>query len=225
MFLFLGTINTDNLSLLGLTMDLSGPSAFMDAADPFWTPNASDPGGMYCFEQQPDSVRNGLRSFAQCLSHLVVDRTGVNPVERTSSHFDLIYKKRYLQLMRGRLGLERERAGDSELIDTLVKLLEGGKRIRGFNPSRQLTKPFSTDSRADPQVFFRQLCLFRTYIPPIRNSNLPEVPDYGELLAKWHVERADRRSKTPPDPDAIRKRTKVWLEVYTARVFRESEAW
>lgn len=200
-----GTINTDNLSVLGLTMDLSGPSGFADAADPFWTPNLSDPGGMYAFSEQPDAVRNGLRSLASCLSHLVVDRTGISPVERISTHFDLRFKKRYLELMRSRLGLFTQRSGDSELVDKLVTLLE--------------------DCRADPQIFFRQLCLFRAYIPPIRNSNLPEIPNYAEMLVRWHVSRADRRRRSPPDPEGIRKRTKEWFDAYTARVFRECEAW
>ncbi|KAI9013600.1 hypothetical protein DFJ74DRAFT_636082 [Hyaloraphidium curvatum] len=200
-----GTINTDNLSVLGLTMDLSGPSAFMDAFDPNWTPNLSDPGGLYAFDQQPDAVREGIRTLARSLAHLVADRTGADPVERTAAHFDACFRRRYLELMRARLGLAREREGDGELTDSLVGLL--------------------AEAKADAHVFFRQLCKWRAYIPPIRGSNLPEVPDFPGMLAKWHAERGGRRGGPGEDAEGVRKRASEWFERYTARVFRESEAW
>ena len=49
-----GVLNTDNMSVLGLTIDY-GPFGFMDAFDPSFTPNTSDlPGRRYCFRNQPD---------------------------------------------------------------------------------------------------------------------------------------------------------------------------
>eukprot|EP00246_Nothoceros_aenigmaticus_P010001 TRINITY_DN26287_c0_g1_i1.p1 TRINITY_DN26287_c0_g1~~TRINITY_DN26287_c0_g1_i1.p1 ORF type:complete len:642 (-),score=112.96 TRINITY_DN26287_c0_g1_i1:698-2437(-) len=49
-----GVMNTDNMSILGLTIDY-GPFGFLDAFDPKYTPNTTDlPGRRYCFANQPD---------------------------------------------------------------------------------------------------------------------------------------------------------------------------
>ena len=47
-----GVLNTDNMSLLGLTIDY-GPYGFMDYFDPKYVPNGSDSGGRYSYESQP----------------------------------------------------------------------------------------------------------------------------------------------------------------------------
>lgn len=47
-----GVLNTDNMSLLGLTIDY-GPYGFMDYFDPKYVPNGSDSGGRYSYEAQP----------------------------------------------------------------------------------------------------------------------------------------------------------------------------
>lgn len=57
-----GVLNTDNMSVLGLTIDY-GPFGFLDAFDPSFTPNTTDlPGKRYCFANQPDV---GLWNIAQ----------------------------------------------------------------------------------------------------------------------------------------------------------------
>jgi uncharacterized protein YdiU (UPF0061 family) len=50
-----GVLNTDNMSILGLTLDF-GPFAFLDAYTDQFTPNTSDPMGRYAFGLQPDVV-------------------------------------------------------------------------------------------------------------------------------------------------------------------------
>ncbi|KAI7735552.1 hypothetical protein M8C21_004741 [Ambrosia artemisiifolia] len=62
-----GVMNTDNMSVLGLTIDY-GPFGFLDAFDPSFTPNTTDlPGRRYCFANQPDV---GLWNIAQFISTL-----------------------------------------------------------------------------------------------------------------------------------------------------------
>lgn len=51
-----GVLNTDNMSLLGLTIDY-GPYGFMDFFDPKFVPNGSDSGGRYSYEKQPEVRR------------------------------------------------------------------------------------------------------------------------------------------------------------------------
>lgn len=52
-----GVLNTDNMSLLGLTIDY-GPYGFMDFFDPKFVPNGSDSGGRYSYEKQPEVTIN-----------------------------------------------------------------------------------------------------------------------------------------------------------------------
>ena len=47
-----GVMNTDNMSILGITLDY-GPYGWMDGYDRGFIPNHSDPAGRYAFDQQP----------------------------------------------------------------------------------------------------------------------------------------------------------------------------
>jgi uncharacterized protein YdiU (UPF0061 family) len=63
-----GVLNTDNMSVLGLTIDY-GPFGFLDAFDPKYTPNTTDlPGRRYCFANQPDIGLWNLMQFATTLT-------------------------------------------------------------------------------------------------------------------------------------------------------------
>lgn len=65
-----GVLNTDNMSILGLTIDY-GPYGFMDFFDPKFVPNGSDSGGRYSYERQP-MVKN--IKYAPCM-RACCDRT------------------------------------------------------------------------------------------------------------------------------------------------------
>ena len=63
-----GVLNTDNMSILGLTIDY-GPFGFLDAFDPQYTPNTTDlPGRRYCYQSQPDV---GLWNIVQLANSLL----------------------------------------------------------------------------------------------------------------------------------------------------------
>ena len=63
-----GVLNTDNMSVLGLTIDY-GPFGFLDAFDPNYTPNTTDlPGKRYCFANQPGVGLWNIAQFAGPLS-------------------------------------------------------------------------------------------------------------------------------------------------------------
>ena len=71
-----GVLNTDNMSILGLTIDY-GPFGFLDAFDPSYTPNTTDlPGRRYCFANQPDIGLWNIAQFASTLkaAHLMSDK-------------------------------------------------------------------------------------------------------------------------------------------------------
>ena len=65
-----GVMNTDNMSILGLTIDY-GPFGFLDAYDPGFICNHSDEGGRYAFERQPAIALWNLQALAAALTSLV----------------------------------------------------------------------------------------------------------------------------------------------------------
>jgi uncharacterized protein YdiU (UPF0061 family) len=68
-----GVMNTDNMSVLGLTIDY-GPFGFLDDFDPHWTPNTTDAGGRrYRYANQPAIAQWNLERFADALRPLFAD--------------------------------------------------------------------------------------------------------------------------------------------------------
>lgn len=79
-----GVLNTDNMSVLGLSIDY-GPFGFLDAFDPSYTPNTTDlPGRRYCFANQPDIGLWNVAQFASTLSaaQLISDKESNYAMER-----------------------------------------------------------------------------------------------------------------------------------------------
>ncbi|KAJ3089741.1 hypothetical protein HK102_005618 [Quaeritorhiza haematococci] len=66
-----GVMNTDNMSICGLTMDY-GPFGFLDTYNPSWCSNASDSHRLYTFDNQPRVALYNLTKFARTLTELVV---------------------------------------------------------------------------------------------------------------------------------------------------------
>jgi len=65
-----GVMNTDNLSILGLTIDY-GPFGWLDVFDPGFTPNTTDQGGRYAYSQQPGIAQWNLARLGEALIPLV----------------------------------------------------------------------------------------------------------------------------------------------------------
>ena len=113
-----GVMNTDNMSILGLTLDY-GPYGFLDAYDPDFICNHSDETGRYSFSNQPGIGLWNLRALALALSSLIEsDRL----VEKLRA-YEALYVARFRALMRAKLGLVRDEAGDDDLIRSLLKLM------------------------------------------------------------------------------------------------------
>jgi uncharacterized protein YdiU (UPF0061 family) len=68
-----GVMNTDNMSILGLTLDY-GPFQFLDAYDPGHICNHTDQGGRYAFERQPNIAHWNLFCLGQALMPLIDDQ-------------------------------------------------------------------------------------------------------------------------------------------------------
>ena len=113
-----GVMNTDNMSILGLTLDY-GPFGFLDVYDPTFVCNHTDEQGRYSFINQPAIAHWNLRALALALSDLMPKDSLLEQLSGYEEHFS----GRYRILMRAKLGLLREDEGDDRLIGDLLALM------------------------------------------------------------------------------------------------------
>ncbi len=113
-----GVMNTDNMSILGLTLDY-GPYGFLDAYDPDFICNHTDEGGRYSFSNQPGIGHWNLRALAVALSSLIDSDTLVKEL----GTYEALFVERFRALMRVKVGLGRREDGDDDLIRALLQLM------------------------------------------------------------------------------------------------------
>eukprot|EP00611_Tribonema_gayanum_P000294 TRINITY_DN10208_c0_g1_i2.p1 TRINITY_DN10208_c0_g1~~TRINITY_DN10208_c0_g1_i2.p1 ORF type:complete len:671 (-),score=211.36 TRINITY_DN10208_c0_g1_i2:201-2189(-) len=109
-----GVLNTDNMSLLGLTIDY-GPYGFMEHFDRDYVPNGSDGTGRYRYQDQPEICKWNLGKFLEALLH-VLPR---DAAESALDTYDDIYERAYASRMRAKLGLTTAEPGDAALFAAL----------------------------------------------------------------------------------------------------------
>ena len=115
-----GVMNTDNLSILGLTIDY-GPFTFMDAFDIDHVCNHSDDSGRYAFSRQPAVAHWNLR----CLGQALLPLTG--HAEQTIAAADLFwdeFERSFMEQLRAKLGLTQPNDGDAVLVQDTLELLD-----------------------------------------------------------------------------------------------------
>lgn len=115
-----GVMNTDNMSILGLTIDY-GPYGWVDNFDPGWTPNTTDAQGRrYCFGRQPEIARWNLERLADALAKLLPNTQGLS---NGIHHFDYIYNTQLTHDLAGKFGFTEWRDEDAELINRCFELM------------------------------------------------------------------------------------------------------
>ena len=118
-----GVMNTDNMSILGLTIDY-GPFQFLDAFDPGHICNHSDSQGRYAFHRQPGVAYWNLHCLAQALLPLFGE---VPTAQAALESYQATFTGQFLECMRAKLGLVQARDTDGALIDSLLRLLAAGR--------------------------------------------------------------------------------------------------
>lgn len=112
-----GVMNTDNLSVLGETIDY-GPYGWLEPYDPQWTPNTTDAQGRrYAFGEQPEIARWNLLQLANAIYPLI---EAAEPLQDILSEYSKYFNQQWLKMMSSKLGFEE--SVDQELI---VNLLQG----------------------------------------------------------------------------------------------------
>ncbi len=116
-----GVMNTDNMSIHGLTIDY-GPYGWLDDYDPEWTPNTTDAAGRrYRFGHQPAVVQWNLLQLANAVYPLVGEAA---PLEEALNGFGEDYTGRYRAMLRAKLGLTTDRGDDDDpLLHGLLEVL------------------------------------------------------------------------------------------------------
>ncbi|MDO9387738.1 MAG: YdiU family protein [Thiobacillus sp.] len=129
-----GVMNTDNMSILGLTLDY-GPFGFLDAFDPGYICNHSDTSGRYAFDQQPDVAAWNLTKLAQTLVPLM----SVEAASQAISEYPQVFGRAYLERMAAKFGLPPGSETASLVMDALQLLAQ---------------------NHVDYTIFLRRLCDF-----------------------------------------------------------------
>jgi len=97
-----GVLNTDNMSIIGLTIDY-GPFGWMDRFDPGHVCNHSDDRGRYSYERQPDICKWNCMKLAEAMIPVLSKEQG----EEAVACFEEEYHKCWLTAFRKKLGLQR----------------------------------------------------------------------------------------------------------------------
>jgi uncharacterized protein YdiU (UPF0061 family) len=114
-----GVMNTDNMSILGLTIDY-GPFQFLDAFDPGHICNHSDEQGRYAYNKQPNIAYWNLFCLGQALLPLIIDQ---ELALAALESYKTVFPRELEARMRAKLGLADAQPEDRELIESILKLL------------------------------------------------------------------------------------------------------
>jgi len=115
-------LNTDNVAISGESIDY-GPCAFMESYDPKTKFSSIDHAGRYAFGNQPLIAKWNLARFAETLIPLIdIDiNKAVEILEAEVNQCSEIYKKKSLEMMRKKLGIEGSIEEDNSLITKLLQ--------------------------------------------------------------------------------------------------------
>lgn len=133
-----GVMNTDNMSILGLTIDY-GPFQFLDAFDPGHICNHSDEQGRYAYNKQPNMAYWNLFCLGQALLPLIDNQEDALAALES---YKTVFPEALHARMRAKLGLPDEQEGDHALVENTFRLLAANKVdytifwrwLCGFNP-------------------------------------------------------------------------------------------
>lgn len=165
-----GVMNTDNMSIIGNTIDF-GPYGWLEDYDPNWTPNTTDiQHKRYRFGQQAEIALWNLYKLANAIFPLVED---AKPFEEVLQSFTIHYNKEYRKMMKQKIGLFETNEDDAKLIEELeinLQLIE-----------------------TDMTIFFRNLANVSVDLSIEENIELIKYAFYNEeflaeeILEKWLV--------------------------------------
>ncbi len=172
-----GVMNTDNMSILGLTIDY-GPYGWLDDFNPEWTPNTTDSQHRrYRYGQQANVALWNCYQLANALYPLIEQ---TEPLEAILNEFQSSYQAQWLAMMASKLGLEKVEEGDQDLFERLETLL--------------------AQTETDMTLFYRLLANDELSVDTFENAyyQTPEN-DYLEAMTTWLSDYSVRREQDDID--------------------------
>ncbi|MCG2593473.1 YdiU family protein [Ramlibacter sp. XY19] len=165
-----GVMNTDNMSILGLTIDY-GPFQFLDAFVPGHICNHSDESGRYAFNRQPNVAYWNLYCLGQALLPLIGDQ---ELALAALESYKTVFPRELEGRMRDKLGVVGEREGDRELVEGILQQLAAG--------------------RVDYPIFWRRLSRFvaGASVEPVRDL-FPDREGFDGWLRQYEERLPDDR--------------------------------
>ena len=123
-----GVMNTDNSTISGETIDY-GPCAFMDHYDANTVFSSIDTQGRYSFANQPSIIQWNLVRLAECLLPLIDkdEKRSIEIAQNLINTFSSLFKDKWLQMMKKKLGINDHSEDDEELINNLIKWMQQKK--------------------------------------------------------------------------------------------------
>ncbi|XP_043082552.1 protein adenylyltransferase SelO-like isoform X2 [Puntigrus tetrazona] len=119
-----GVCNTDNFSLLSITIDY-GPFGFMESYDPNFVPNSSDDEGRYSIGAQADVGLFNLQKLLEALKPLLTSDQ-LSQCQQILREYSQTYHQRFRELFKAKLGFLGNQENDSYLIAFLLKMEDTG---------------------------------------------------------------------------------------------------
>ncbi|MGZ3181097.1 MAG: protein adenylyltransferase SelO [Telluria sp.] len=149
-----GVLNTDNMSILGLTLDY-GPFGFMEAFDAQHICNHTDQQGRYSYANQPQIGHWNCYALGQAMLPLIGT---VDATEEALAGYQDAFADKIDELLHAKLGLATREEDDRGLIDALFALLQHNS-VDFTNFFRALGKLEVNNPAADTPM--RDMCLYR----------------------------------------------------------------
>jgi len=166
-----GVMNTDNMSILGLTIDY-GPFGFLDVFDPGHVCNHSDHQGRYAYARQPNVALWNLHALAQALLPLLGAPDEASELALAALEpYRHAFERALLSRMSTKLGLAAADESARKLVDDLLRLMAEG--------------------RADMTITMRRLCDFDS-APGARNDALRDLFIDRAAFDAWALRYAER---------------------------------
>ena len=164
-----GVMNTDNMSILGDTIDY-GPFGFLDTYDPEFICNHSDHQGRYSFRNQPSIALWNLNALATCFSSLL----DTSEITDCLKQYENEYLSQYRTIMAKKIGLLEYQPEDEQLINQLLIMM--------------------AKDQVDYTLMFRKLCDFSAANQSVRDYFIDR--DQFDSWAKDYLQRLESQNLT-----------------------------
>ncbi len=186
-----GVMNTDNMSILGKTIDY-GPFSFVDDYDPNFTPNTTDlPGRRYAFGNQPSVGYWNLGKLASALSPLFKEH---KTLEEALSSYEDFFWSNYYTMMGEKLGLDRVTEKDHKLVGKFEKNLSFMKP--DMTIFYRLLIDFPVEDVKEQNVFnhFRQI-FYKEPNQPEKSAFMDMLQHYAQRVKENQISADEAKEK------------------------------